>query len=381
MGALAGLYIHIPFCRSKCPYCDFTSGPSPPEGDLAAYVRALVGELEAWDAGEVSSLDSVYLGGGTPSLLPSPLLAGLFDGLGRHFRLAGGAEVTIEVNPGTVDGGKARLLLDLGVNRVSLGVQTFDDRLLGRLGRAHSAAESALAVGLFRDAGLGNLNLDLIYGLPGQGLREWEADLRRALEACPEHLSLYALTVEEGTPFAGAQRNGLLGLPPEEVTVAMYRTAMEMLDDAGFEHYEISNWARPGFRCRHNVSTWLMEEYLGAGAGAHGFLRNPVPRRYGNVRDAGRYAAAVREGRSPREFEENLSPAVLAGEALMMGLRLREGVRTEDFARAHGAPPADLFPGAVGLGLGKGWLRSEGGRLFFSPEGLLFSDEVFAGLF
>ncbi len=378
---MAGLYVHIPFCASRCPYCDFNSLPSPRRDTMARYCSALERELALLAAPAVPAPKTVYLGGGTPTFLPGRLLASLFDTLRREFSLGGSVEVTVEANPGTVGRDRARQLIELGVNRVSLGVQSFDDRLLERLGRTHTSREARDAVDVLREGGLANLGIDLIYGLPGQGLREWERDLQQALEAGPEHLSLYSLTVEDGTPFARQHRSGRLRLPPEGAVVEMYRLACRLLADHGYEHYEISNWSKRGRRCRHNEDCWRGESYYGAGAGAHGFLRDPAPLRYGNVRDVASYISSLSGGAAPREFEEAPDGRTLAAELLMLGLRMLEGVDIHAFSEALGGPPEDLFPEALKLGLERRWLLESGGRLRFSDEGILFSNEVFLRLF
>lgn len=379
---MAGLYLHIPFCLSKCHYCDFVSIPSPGEEAMVRYCAALEREIALFAAPEVPSPRTVYLGGGTPTLLPDRLLAGLFDTLRRHLSLKDCVEITVEANPGTVGRKKARLLRDLGVSRVSLGAQSFDDRLLRRLGRPHTSLETRRAIDALREEGPENLGLDLIYGLPGQDVGDWERDLGQALEARPDHLSAYSLTVEDRTPFGRRHRSGRLALPPDGAVVEMYRLSQALLADGGYEHYEISNWARQGgFRCRHNVDCWLGEEYCGAGAGAHGFRRDPSPRRYGNLRDVEAYTSTAGGGSPPREFEENLDGRTLAAELLMLGLRMTEGVEVDRFRDLHGDLPGDLFPEAIHLGVERGWLRESGDRLRFSDEGLLFSDEVFLRLF
>lgn len=376
-----GLYIHIPFCLRKCPYCDFPSEPLPERSRVNRYLHALAAEARLRAEGEESTFGTLYVGGGTPSLLDVGQLSFLFHTVGESVSLEPGAEVTIEANPATVEGGKAERFLELGVNRISLGVQSFRGSSLRRLGRAHSAEDSRHCVPLLRAAGFRNIGIDLIYGLPGQKPGDWEEDLDRALELRPEHLSLYSLAVEEGTGFAARLAEGTLALPPEEVVIEMYRTALEKTEAAGYEHYEISNWSLPGFRSRHNSAVWAMEDYSGIGAGAHSFTKGPPPVRRGNVSLLEDYLGRMESGVSPEKFRENPPPRTLAGEALMLGLRMFEGIDRARYRVEHGADPVELFPEAMTLGLEQGWLEALSDRISFTREGVIFSDELFIRLF
>jgi oxygen-independent coproporphyrinogen-3 oxidase len=376
-----GLYIHIPFCLRKCPYCDFPSEPLPERALVHRYLRALAEEARLRAEGERGTFDTLYIGGGTPSLLDGEELSLLFHAVGESFSLEPGAEVTIEANPATVEAERAQRFLELGVNRISLGVQSFQDRSLRQLGRIHSAEDSRRCVPLLRAAGFRNIGIDLIYGLPGQTSRDWGEDLDAALDIRPEHLSLYSLTVEKGTGFATRLAEGTLPLPPEEEVLEMYRTALEKADAAGYEHYEISNWSLPGFHSRHNRSVWAMEEYLGIGAGAHSFKKGPPPVRRGNVTSVEDYLRRIESGHGPEEFQENLPPRTLAGEALMLGLRVFEGIDRARYRTEYGADPVELFPEALNLGLEQGWLETPSNRISFTEEGIIFSDELFLRLF
>lgn len=378
---MAGLYLHIPFCLSKCRYCSFNSRPSPGREGLKRYTAALAVEIDRLADRRKPLIDTVYFGGGTPAILESNDFAALFSSLRSRLDLDSHTEITVEANPGSLDRRRAETLLSLGVNRISLGIQSFSDSLLRRLGRGHTASAAAEAFRLLRETGFGNIGLDLIYGLPGQDLAGWEASLDRALALRPEHLSLYGLSVEEGTPFAEEEKRGRLDLPAEEEVIAMYRAAGRRAGEAGYEHYEISNWSLPGFQSRHNRNCWTMEEYYGAGAGAHSFVRSPVAARYHNVADSTAYSSAIEKGESPVAGREDLETATVAGEALMLGLRLLEGVDREHFRREWGGAPAELFPEGVTYGLSRGWLEDTGRRLRLTTEGLLFADEIFLRLF
>jgi len=374
-----GIYLHIPFCLAKCRYCDFVSRPRG-AGALEPYLEAL--ELEIAAAPEAGRrAGTVFFGGGTPSLLDGRQLAGLLDAVRATFVLEPGAEISIEANPGTLSATKAAAFSALGINRVSLGVQSLDDALLARIGRRHTRDEALAAFGMLRAAGFDNIGVDLIHGLPGQTPVIWQRDLTRAIDLGPEHLSLYALGVEAGTPFAAERAAGRLELPAEHEELAMLSLARELTACAGYERYEISNFARPGRRCRHNLDCWNLGEYRGFGAGAHSFLRSPTPLRLANTPDSDDYVRRIAAGGDAVAMREEPSPRQFAGEALMLGLRTADGVDETTFALTHGAAPATLFPEAGVLGVEKGWLERSGGRMRLTKSGTLFSNQIFRLLF
>jgi oxygen-independent coproporphyrinogen-3 oxidase len=329
-----GLYVHIPFCRAKCAYCDFGSFPNL-ESLYSQYARAVAREAEAVAPAAVRT---VYLGGGTPSVLPLSDLGLTMASILSERSLATGAEVTIEANPGTVDQAKLSGYLGLGINRLSLGIQSFVDEELQLLGRIHAAAEGIQAFRAAREAGFHNISLDLIFGLPGQSLNSWRKSLRQALDLAPEHLSLYALSVEAGTPLAAEIGQGQLASPDPDLAADMYELAEETCAAAGYLHYEISNWARhKDLRCQHNLIYWRNEDYVGLGAGAHSWNRR---RRLANVSSPQAYAALLSLGASAVASEEAIPPALEMAETMMMGLRLvEEGVT---FARFHRRFDSDL---------------------------------------
>ncbi|MHB8836890.1 MAG: radical SAM family heme chaperone HemW [Candidatus Methylomirabilia bacterium] len=374
-----GVYVHIPFCLAKCHYCDFVSRPLA-AGALETYLAALEREIAAApEAGRKAT--TIFFGGGTPSLLDGRQLARLLAAVRSTFPVQPGAEISIEANPGTLTAAKAAEFLALGVNRVSLGVQSLDDTLLLRLGRRHSSREALAAFALLRAAGFDNVGLDLIHGLPGQSPSIWRRDLARAIDLGPEHLSLYALGIETGTPFAAERAAGRLALPGERDELEMLALAGELTAAAGYERYEISNFARPGRRCRHNLDCWNLCEYRGFGAGAHSFLRAPAPLRLANTPDIDDYVRRIAAGGDAIEMREEPPPRRLAGEALMLGLRTMAGVDETHFAQLHGAAPATLFPEAVELGAEKGWVDRSDGHLRLTGSGVLFSNEIFRLLF
>jgi len=371
----SGLYLHIPFCRAKCSYCDFASYALSSEL-YAPYVEALAAEVRAvgsqWQPAE---LETVYIGGGTPTVVPGALLRDLLEIASRAFSLPTGAEVTVEANPGTVSPGELALLRQAGVNRLSFGVQSFQAPLLRLLGRIHSAQEAVEAVRMARDAGFDNLNLDLIYGLPGQALAQWQADLDAALALAPEHLSLYALSLEPGTPLATRVSCRELPAPEADLAADMYELARRRLARAGYEHYELSNWARErGRRARHNLAYWLNMPYAGCGAAAHSWLGG---QRRANVGTPQEYIGRIRGGRHPVAEEECVSPELERAETMILGLRLLEGVSRPGFEARFGVDPAQLYAQAIAEGESLGLLEVKDRQIRLSERGLLLGNEVF----
>lgn len=316
---MAGIYVHIPFCKSRCGYCAFYSTTLPGEV-RGRYVAALCREISAragfFGRGEVGS---VYLGGGTPSQLSPAELESLLDAIARNFRLAADAEITIEVNPDDVSREYARALASLPINRVSMGVQSLCDGLLRMAGRRHSAAGALRAYDELRNAGIRNVSLDLIYGFPGETMEQWESDVEKIVTLRPEHISAYALSYEDGTPMHKMLIRGEIKELSDEAYSNMYERLMDMLQEAGYEHYEISNFALPGRLAVHNSSYWTGEKYLGVGAGAHGF--DGLMRRH-NLPDVMGYINSA----TPPCETETLSAADMYDEAVMTRLRTREGL-------------------------------------------------------
>ena len=372
-----GLYVHLPFCRQKCFYCDFPSYAGQ-EGRMAVYVEALLGELAregaplraAWGPPR-----TVYLGGGTPTALPPALMERLLAGLREFLAAAPDAlEFTCECNPGTVDAAYLSLLRAGGVNRLSLGVQTFDDALLRRIGRIHTAAEVCAAVRQARAAGFRNLSLDLMYGLPGQTLAGLEMSVQQALALAPQHISIYGLQVEEGTPFARAQAAGQLALPTEEESEVMYDYMTAALPAAGYARYEISNFARPGFESRHNLGYWQDVPYLGIGAAAHSYLDG---QRYENPRGIEEYLAAMRtDGRARRE-EEPLTRATSMEEFAFLALRTARGIDRARFAARFGCELASVYADAIARMRARGFLEEDVQGVRLTPLGMKYGNWVF----
>lgn len=373
------LYIHYPFCRSKCGYCAFNSTAGSPISSTV-YVNALLEEMSLRAATVTEPLRAItlYLGGGTPSLLDPDQVARLI-GAARHlFGLTAAAEVTLEANPGTVTLSSLARFRAAGVNRLSLGVQSFTDRFLAILGRSHWAAQVHQAFTAARRAGFDNVSLDLMHSLPGQTLAQWAGELEQACALCPEHLSVYGLTVEPGTPFAHDEETGQLDLPDDELSASMYETAMAYLAGEGYEQYEIANFARPGFRSRHNCGYWQRRTCLAFGAGAHSFLAWPGHgRRFSNLESPAEYLQALAEQRLPEEDKYELGPGEAMAERLFLGLRMAEGVSLVRFQEEFGQSFADAF-GPVSADLFRaGLLEIVDGFLRLPARARVLSNQVF----
>jgi oxygen-independent coproporphyrinogen-3 oxidase len=319
-----GLYVHIPFCRTKCPYCGFYSITSL--SLIEPWFQALENEVRRHKDG-FGSFETLYVGGGTPSVLESRDLERILHTLSRHLNLGQCIEWTVECNPGDVTREKAHALKAMGFNRVSLGVQTFDDGELAFLGRRHTAEEAVKAFETLRAARFENVGLDLVYGLPGQGGQAWVRNLRKAMELAPEHLSCYQLTIEEDTVFSEMVQDGRLILPTlsrlQREMAGLFLMTSRFLEDEGYIHYEVSNFARGEARVsRHNVKYWRHAPYLGLGPSAHSFR---CTTRWWNVRSVVRYLSLLQTGQSPVEGSENLTPDQLTLESIALGLRTSEG--------------------------------------------------------
>lgn len=340
------LYLHIPFCRRKCPYCDFFSVSGFAEGELAAYPGLLLRQLAlatGWDG----PISSIFFGGGTPSLLPAAAVARVLSAAEARFGFAPQIEISLEGNPGTLTPAYLAALRRAGVNRLSLGVQAALDTDLQRLGRIHTHAESVAAVAAARAAGFDNLSLDLIYGRPGQGAEALAEEVAAFLALDPEHLSCYALTVEESTPFAAQQSAGELVLPEEELVAGHFLALHQQLNAAGYRHYEISNYARPGRECVHNLGYWQRRSSLGLGAGAHSFRAEGWGERRSTAGDLDRYRRELADGRDPATVLERFDRAGAMAEILYLGLRTADGVDDADFRRQFGVGVAEAFPAGV----------------------------------
>jgi oxygen-independent coproporphyrinogen-3 oxidase len=373
------IYVHIPFCIQKCGYCDFNAYLYRHDA-AQTYLTALRREIEHTATEQLwmgYSVPSVYFGGGTPSTLAPADLTSLLSLIRDSFPVPADAEITLEADPGTIDLAGFEVLRAGGFNRISIGVQAFDDGLLHRLDRLHSAADARCVLVWARRAGFMDLNLDLMFGLPGQSLPAWERSLHEAIAFTPTHISVYGLTIEERTPFYRRQQRGQLALPDEEAQVAMFERADQVLTAAGYMHYEISNYAMPGWRSRHNLHYWQHGEYLGFGAGAHAYLHGY---RRENERLPGRYIRAIVAGGSAAGVPELIDRTRRLHEGLMVGLRLHQGIDLEAFARAYGIHLAAAYAKPIDELLESGHLQLSDGRLRLTDRGRLVTDAVLARL-
>lgn len=383
----AGIYIHVPFCRSRCSYCDFATGAYEP-ASAERYVRALAREIGAFARGGDSrprpfmlahvacEVDTIYFGGGTPSLLTPAQVARALDAVRARFRVSAGAEVTLEMNPGTVTHDAARAFCEAGVNRASFGLQTFDDEHLRRLGRTHTAGDARRTLDILRAAGFSNISFDLIAGLPSQSLAQWAHNLDEALRLRPEHLSLYLLEVHEGTPLADQLRRGVWPEPDADTAAQMYQLLLERTAAAGYEHYEISNFCRPGRESRHNLKYWTGAPYYGFGCSAHSFDGHRL--RWSNQRDAARYVELIeREGLAIVETNE-LDAHEAEAEALFLGLRLMRGVNLSEHRARFGSDLRTRHAVDLARFREAGLVEVDERTLRLTRAGALLSNEVFA---
>ena len=336
-----GLYLHIPFCKSRCAYCSFNSYAcqSPP----AAYLAALTSQIRYWGEQQwcrERTFATLFIGGGTPTIYGGNELAGLVDQCLASFNFTEDAEITVEANPNTVTMEVLTGLRRAGVNRLSLGVQAFSDRLLGALGRSHTTAEACAAIKAARKGGFANINLDLMYGLPGQSATDWRESLDQALAHAPEHLACYELTIEEDTPFGRLVEKGELTLPGEEEVMAMAALTHDLLARAGLDRYEISNYAVPGKECRHNLNYWRNGSYLGLGAGAVSCLSGF---RFSTVQEPGPFTGLVKKGELPLSEGECLPLTARFRESVVMGLRMLDGVSFAQLQRRFGLTPPGYY--------------------------------------
>ena len=372
------LYIHFPFCLKKCLYCDFNSfagSPVTPE-EYTALVLAEMDLRRPHLPGPVTAA-SLYFGGGTPSLLEPGQVARLVEAAVRLYGLSGEAEVTIEANPGTVTGAALAGYRRAGVNRLSLGVQSFSDQMLDLLGRVHTVRQALDSFAAARAAGFANVSIDLMHSLPGQTPDAWLSELARAVLLKPEHISAYALSVEAGTPFALLADQGRLVLPPEEDQVTMFRETSQVLREGGYEHYEISSFALAGFRSRHNGVYWQRGNYLGFGAGAHSFLRTPdFGRRWRNKPAPEEYGKLLAGRILPEEEISILTRREAMSEFLFLGLRMRDGIELARFREEFGSPVEETYPGELDELAGGELVEVRDGMLRITEKGLLLANQV-----
>ena len=364
------IYIHIPFCIRKCDYCDFLSGPSGPK-EQADYVQALLREIQAVEEGEGRSVSSIFIGGGTPSVLDERLLGDILKEIRNRFKMEEDAEITIEVNPGTANIGKLQAYREMGINRLSIGLQSPQDRELKILGRIHNYEQFLETYQEARTVGFDNINIDLMSAIPDQTYEGWVKNLRTAAELEPEHISAYSLIVEEGTPFAVRKLN----LPDEDTEYNMYEATAQILKEYGFEQYEISNYARKGRECRHNVGYWTRQDYLGFGLGASSLYGKE---RFANTADMKKYLENSRNPEKIREKEPSLTREDEMAEFMFLGLRMTKGISKADFQRCFGCTIESVYGEVLEKYESMELLLEKDGRIFLSREGIHVSNSIMA---
>ena len=363
------LYIHIPFCVRKCLYCDFPSF-SGMDGMFEDYVRRLCREMgEAAPSFQGIGVKSVFFGGGTPSILPPALMGRIMDKIMSAYDVNSDAEISMEANPGTLDAAKLREYKSMYFNRLSMGLQAWQDRLLERLGRIHRVGEFEDNFLQARDAGFKNINVDLMFSLPGQTLDDWQETLEKVIRLDPEHISAYSLIIEEGTPFFDMYEKGQITETDENTDRRMYYLAKEMLSDKGFRQYEISNFAKEGFECRHNITYWRTEEYRGFGLGAHSYVDGT---RFHNSDDMKEYMAG-----GGRLDMEKLTPEEMQEEFMFMGLRMNEGISREEFLKRFKTDITSVYGQEISELISEGLLTENKGRISLTDRGIDVSNQVF----
>jgi len=366
----AGVYLHIPFCKSRCSYCDFATDVYRSKESVERYIAAICDEISGSVSGEMA-IDTVYFGGGTPSLLTPKQVEAILKIVDAHFDIQPGSEITMEMNPATVTPETLRSYRSLGVNRASFGVQTFNDRALKLLARGHDANDARQTYGMLRNAGFENVSFDLIAGLPGQTLGDWETNLTEAVQMSPEHLSLYLLEIHEGTPLAEQVRSRRQPQPDEDLAARMYEIMCERLAAARYAQYEISNFSKAGFESRHNTKYWLLEPVYGFGVSAHSFDGS---QRYSNERDTARYVERI-EGVGVAEVNRERIDA--ASEYVFLGLRMNSGVDLRNYRDRFGMSLEENHSSDIEELSGLGLVQMTENSLCLTPKGMLYSNEVF----
>jgi len=365
---VAGIYVHIPFCLKKCAYCDFVSFPAPERGE--EYVHALLREIELWaGAGLRRRYDTLFIGGGTPSILDEKYIASIMGRLNACLDLSI-EEATIECNPGTLSLRKLEAYREAGFDRLSIGAQSFSAALLGGIGRIHGPEQIYEAVKAARSAGFENINLDLMYGLPGQTAEDYMYSIRAAAELGAAHISAYSLILEEGTPLFYRVAAGEVKLPDDDETYHMHRSGMALLEGLGYRRYEISNYARPGRQCRHNLNYWNCGEYLGLGVNASSAMEREGWRRWRNHDALAGYIQAAEEGRLPIVEEEIISEEEQMFEWMMLGLRKLEGVDRAAFKRRFGRDAARVYAAPMDRLISMGYMELDERSIRLTDRGL-----------
>ncbi|NLJ99740.1 MAG: radical SAM family heme chaperone HemW [Clostridia bacterium] len=370
-----GIYVHIPFCIKKCNYCDYVSFPLPNDKRVAEYIMALKKEIRLWaKAAHGDLVETIYIGGGTPSLLSPRYIQSILRAIKRNFNLVRDTEITIEANPCTISGPDVKQLAELGINRVSLGVQAMDNKLLREMGRMHDADHVNNAVSVVKKAGIKNINTDLIYGLPGQTLDQWGETLENIILLGVKHVSAYGLTLEDDTPWGRKMSQGHLLLPGQDLCGEMYDSIDRALTPYGFEQYEISSFSKPGFQCKHNLRYWLRKPYIGIGLGAASLYGSC---RYVNHWEMYAYLRALNEDRLPSAEKEELSLEQEMAEFMFLGLRTSKGVNAADFEKNFGKELGIIYGREINHFKELGFLVENNENIRLSHRAFAVANEIF----
>ena len=370
-----GLYLHFPFCISKCPYCDFNSYQLKEDNQISFYIYALYQEITAYSQKlKKSNIKTIYLGGGTPTILSGTQICKILEFCKEKFKIDKDAEITIEANPGTLDGEKIKLLIESGINRLSLGAQSFNDIFLKKLGRIHNTQEIIDSYYLAREAGFNNINIDIMFALPDQTTEDLQATLKKAVSLKPDHLSLYNLTIKQGTEYYKEYKRGKLKLPTEDEEFDMYNWAINYLEESSFEHYEIANFARLHRRSKHNLIYWQNKPYLGIGAGAYSFIRGY---RYMNYKEPARYIKEIMSGKLPIDNGEKLPLRKRMIETIILGLRTKDGVIYKKFKTRFGINLNDIFSKQINKLVNLRLLQKDNYKIKLTNKGIFLANTVF----
>lgn len=370
-----GLYLHLPFCISKCPYCDFNSYQLKEDNQISSYISALYKEITTYSQKlKKINIRTIYFGGGTPTILSGVQIYNILEFCKDKFTVDKNAEITIEANPGTLDGEKIKLLIESGINRLSLGAQSFNDLFLKKLGRIHNTQDIIDSYYLAREKGFNNINIDIMFALPDQTTKDFQITLKKAVSLKPDHLSLYNLTIKSGTEYYKKYKGSKLKLPTEDEEFDMYNWAIKYLEENDFEHYEIANFARPHKRSMHNLIYWQNKPYLGIGAGAYSFIRGY---RYMNFKDPARYIKEVMDDKLPIDNGEKLSLRKRMIETIILGLRTKDGVGYKKFKTRFKVDINNIFHKQINELVNLGLLQKDDFKIKLTKRGIFLADTVF----
>lgn len=370
-----GLYLHFPFCIAKCPYCDFNSYQLEKDNQVSSYISALYREISAYSPKlKKSNISTIYMGGGTPTILSGVQIYNIVEFCKDKFNIDKNAEITIEANPGTLDAEKIKCLIESGINRLSLGAQSFNNLLLKKLGRIHNTKDIIDSYYLARERGFSNINLDIMFALPDQTIEDFKVTLKKAVSLKSDHLSLYNLTIHPETAYYRKYKKGQLQLPNEDEEFNMYRWAINFLEEKGFEHYEIANFARPHKRSMHNLIYWQNQPYLGIGAGAYSFLKGY---RYINFKDPVKYIQEVMNGKLPIDQGEKLSLKKRMIETIILGLRTKDGVSYKKFLKRFKVDMNSIFYQQINKLINLRLLLKDDYKIKLTRKGIFLANIVF----